>query len=294
MTRSRPHSSHGHAGVAVVDRSRLQCRFGLRTMLAVLSTFSLIAASIAQWRNDRLERRRIVDAIVESGGKVTFHPPSSWWQTNGIVRTLIGDEILSQPAEVHTIGLEWPKSTIKGLALLTTVKELRLEMSGIDDLDLTQLRDLKMLETVHLCGCAVSGSGFANWRSRRSLRYLALSEGDLNEVGLASIAEMTELRDLLLPNMALSDDDAWCFDRLAQLELICVDGNCLTEVGLARIVAGKPKLRCVYCCDNVISDRILDSAGNLRQLQHLLLTDNRISDEGLGELRTRLPNTRIP
>ena len=151
------------------------------------------------------------------------------------------------------------------LGVLTSLRELSLWDSAVDDAVWKHIRSLNKLASLDLSGTQVSSRGLQGLQSFPRLKSLELRQTSIGDAGLEYIGKV---------------------ETLEELNLL---GTRVTGLGLAHLAKLK-KLRQLCVVDTATSDDGLRSVGKLASLQWLELEGTRITNGGMAHLRglTRL------
>jgi hypothetical protein len=148
-----------------------------------------------------------------------------------------------------------PKAT--GLGLLTSLRELVIELEGFGDEAAPQLASLVALERLDLGGTAISDEGLehlapltrlvrlglhhtrvtkhglAHLAGMRALEVLELDHTDVVDEGVAHLASLTSLRELRLDHTLITDAALPHLLALVQLERLNLANTVVTREGVA-------------------------------------------------------------
>jgi hypothetical protein len=240
-------------------------------MLAILA----LGLCLGYWVNRAHEQRRAVAAVKAWGGWVHYAdefamgpvnvPQGSYlWKPSwgtltpgkgplwpGWLRRWLGDEYLRDLVHVSLfVDVQNGMATAPGL-----------DKSPVDD----------MLQALG---------------SQSGVRTLQLGGNTVTEKGLASVARMTDLRELVIWWASGIDDAAVAhLGRLPRLQLLDIGNSSITDDGLAHLVK-LPNLQSLGIEGRKFTDRSLKLLTRAKRLKsvHLRSDESEISDDGLAAL----------
>ena len=151
------------------------------------------------------------------------------------------------------------------------------------DSELKRLDGLANLENLTLEHTSITGVGFADVRSLRSLDWLVLHESPISDEGLGNLAHLATVTHLSIGRSAITNRG---LSRLAGLQNLCVLGLAGTEVDDDAIehIARLPRLQEVYMEHSRVKGLTLDRLTALPGLQKLDLKGCPLSDDALSQL----------
>jgi hypothetical protein len=91
---------------------------------------------------------------------------------------------------------------------------------------------------------------------------------------------------------AFGDEDVTHLKKLSKLEVLCLHGTQVTDLGLAHLKR-MSKLRLLHLDHAQITDNGLKHLDGFAKLETLWLTHTQVTDEGIQELQEALPNCEI-
>jgi hypothetical protein len=287
-------------------RKRRWLRFSVRTMMIAV----LVAAVALSWPIRRANiQRRAVAALKKAPGKVYIaydfeydgnwrvkHNASPW--APAWLRRLLGDEFFQ---EVDTVAVQSPASD-ETMEILGEFPRLRLlhlrDCSGIVD-GLVQLRGMRNLETLELCGPSITDAKLAILSEMKHLRVLELNDTSVTDAGLTHVAAQPALQSLMIrgregraarlagPSVARVTDAGLVhltgLHRLRLLEISTAPG--ITDLAPLDPSRNLPELRVLQLHDTGVTDAGLAPIAGNTALVSLNLRSARITDAGLAHLR---------
>ena len=221
---------------------------------------------------------------------------------------------VKQLTGLEALSLAYTETIESGLEDIVGLKKLRyLYLPGhIRAEELAYLSKLPSLEFLHITGPMVTddkmvhigevpslmylrltgsdvGTGLAHLKGLKSLRYLDLggnSSYDINE-GLSHLADLTEMRDLILQNTYLSDTGLAVIKKMAKLEELDLRNTRTGDAGLKHL-RGLTKLKKLNLRKNPATNEITNAGINhlkdLKSLEELILPYTGMTDVCLSDL----------
>lgn len=213
---------------------RRYLRFGLRTLLAVVTACAIVGG---WWAEQAHRRRMAIRTIQNAGGAV-----QSEYDERSLIRIYLcpTDTSAEQPMLRRTplIHRTWREQllgdrlrminfsedqplTSEALAAVATIHEVRhlqLDLTNLTDEGLAELAGLRRLETLQLRGTRITDRSAAVLAGFQELQWLELDD--------------TQLTDAAAPHLA----------KLQKLEVLRIQGTRLTDRGFAQL-AGLKNLR---------------------------------------------------
>lgn len=171
-----------------------------------------------------------------------------------------------------------PLSTLRKLLFL------KLTSTNANDATLVHLKDLNELKGLLVWGCfEVSDAGAAHLKGLTKLEKLQLY-GKITEAGVASLTNLTAIKDLTLPDKALTDNSLQALKTLTHMETLSI-GNEVTDKGLA-LLADKAALSNLTISGGKVTDEGLMHLSKLANLKELTLWNTTIQGRGFSHLAT--------
>ena len=228
---------------------------------------------------------------------------------------------------LETLNLSRTQVTGNGaghLAALTNLKELLLDdtptndeaISAIKNLPLRVLRlphaqvtnaamavigEMTTLEELNISYTAITGAAFAKAKLT-NLRILGVGETNFGVDGLIQIKRFKNLEELGMYRAQLHMDDgnlkfdpkADVFKGLPKLRKLNVGANGISDIGVARFIAGAKELEELHLALNSISDRGLAELLKCPKLQSVELTGTKVSGTGILALKAAVAKQKRP
>ena len=201
---------------------------------------------------------------------------------------------LTSLQELDVRGTTINDEGLAGLSSLTSLQELDVRGTTINDEGLAGLsRSLSALTQLSLCHCkSISGSGFASLSSLTSLQELHVGVTAINDEGLAGLSRsLPALTKLDLYRCApISSAGFACLSSLTTLQELDVGGTKIEDKELAGLSGSLPALTNLdlSCCHS-ISGSGFACLSSLTSLQTLDVGGTKIEDEGFAGLLRSLP-----
>ena len=192
--------------------------------------------------------------LLTTGG--SFMTRCAWMLCFGAaIFTLAGCQDPSPPREIVSIeGSSQPRAGERGeraepdwSEAVSAVRrgdsvEIRLQ-APIDDNQLADLAGLTGLRRLNLPRSQISDSGLARLPDLTpALELLRLGSPRIGDAGLASIAELKQLRFLHLIDSPVTDEGLAHLRRMTWLESFYLDGGQATDAGLSELIKALPNL----------------------------------------------------
>ena len=144
-----------------------------------------------------------------------------------------------QTVEVSFRGTTVDESFLTALAKLPRLKSLVLTESGVTDENLKNIGSLKTLRNLDLRGCKTSNAGIAALSGLTDLQALRLNGKNgattVDDTGLASVAQLTNLKVLLLDHLWIGDAGLKHLAPLKNLEELYLASTMTSDAGLEAI-----------------------------------------------------------
>ncbi|HEX4454907.1 MAG TPA: DUF6714 family protein [Kofleriaceae bacterium] len=156
-----------------------------------------------------------------------------------------------------------------------TIERVSLSNTKVTDTELVALRELPALRELDLGGTAITDAGLAEVGAATTLEILDLSRCKcLTAVGLAHLANLQQLAELIVPNCELDDTAVQALAPLHLRRLEATHARRVTDVGWAALDVSRLERLDMYGVDatDPLLARIGD-AGRLRKLTAKLVTD---------------------
>jgi beta-lactamase regulating signal transducer with metallopeptidase domain/Leucine-rich repeat (LRR) protein len=144
----------------------------------------------------------------------------------------IGD--LPQMRELSLWIQGWDGKGLEHLAKLPKLEQLALSHSKLlDDAALAPLVALTGLKSLELNGASIEGHGLAPFTTLKRLESLALSDNPIDDAGAAAVARLTSIQQLDLSNTQLTDEGLRTLAAdLPGLTNLTLNGTKVTDGGL--------------------------------------------------------------
>ena len=121
--------------------------------------------------------------------------------------------------------------------------EIRLNSTPIEDAQLADLAGLTELRRINLPRSQISDQGLERIvQEVPLLEQLRLGSPQITDVGLASIAQLKQLRFLHLIDVPLTDAGLKHLEQMTWLESFYLDGGNVTDAGLSALIEALPEL----------------------------------------------------
>jgi internalin A len=221
-------------------------------------------------------------------------------------------ELLTALPNLHDVIIQSPQVTDEGVAHLPRLKavesfsffanervtgkgweiigkwhglrEVSFRACNFRDDDVSKLRPLTNLRSLHLNGTNITDSGLEGISQLASLEGFNLSFTNVSDSGLRHLAQLTNLQWLNLSYTKAAGTGLTQLSNLPKLESLNLRGSNVTDNDLAHIAAIK-NLKGLDLSDTEITDAGLAHLRNLKNLESLDLARTNVSDAGLQYLK---------
>lgn len=209
------------------------------------------------------------------------------------------------------------ESSLKDLRGLSTLRFVSLSRLKDPSDAIAALKDLPVLEQIHLSGCTVGDSDFKDMGILPSVKELDLYDNiirntsleylsqlpnleslrlygydvRISEAGIQNLSLARSLTTLDLSRTTITDSALAHFPSLQQLESLSlrevpIDSGC---THLTRL----PNLKTLDLCNTLVTDETLESFQPNKTLGYLELAHTLVSESGIQRLQERMPDTKI-
>ena len=175
------------------------------------------------------------------------------------------------------------KVTVRGLAALRGLKhldELHFSRAAWEMGD-QEFVDLAAEGLLHTYPVLYGASGKHTERDDGVVRALFFSE-KIGDKGLAAMASLRNLRELMLPGSQISDNGMKIVAGFKRLESLVANNTGITDAGLMNL--GALKLRALALGNTQVTDEGLKTVSSFRRLDWLVLNQTKITDDGVAHL----------
>lgn len=173
-------------------------------------------------------------------------------------------------SSVRLTSLPLDPSDVTALAQFKPMTFLQLAGTGTGDPQVAGLASTTSLVTLHWFNFATAGHDLGGLAAARSLRHLALTDGNVTDDGLRQVATLPQIETLLLDGTAgITDDGVSALSTMKQLRTLRLNRTPVTDAALTRLAA-------------------------LRRLESLDLTGcTAVTPEAVSALRKSLPKCKV-
>jgi hypothetical protein len=286
-------ASQRTSGALVWQSIRKHLRFGLRTLLVVVTVLALGLG----WLVRRVERQRAAVAQIErSGGHVVFAheyahrqaqlkagtfgrnspqapPPGPPWLRRWLSPHYFQqvENVYLHPSEAGD-GAAWPLSDLPG------AKCLLLSGGRVGEPQLRSIGEARSLEELHLINCELDERGIGHLANLHKLRHIDIELGSFTAkgfqqlcqiphvtnltllgtktepAGFASLPSFRKLRWLDVLNVEMRDEHVDSIAKMPGLEFVRLLGTAITSDGIERLRSQRPKLEITFIEEKVAAD----------------------------------------
>ncbi len=271
-------------------------RFGIRTLLVVMTIAALLTATALRLRNKGIARQHLVSWEYRSLGLADFDSyeshsepfKASWLRSientlagggneNNIIaaafKSPIGDdkirEIISLFPEIKIVRIDHKCANPTSISYLSRLPKLNILVIVDGQIDLATMKAIGRLpqhpettfQNIHL------DDDFLGNAVQSGIRLCSVYSptSSVSDIGLQSVSQLKLLSSLSLKNCSVSSE------------------------GL-RALQNHPSLRAVYLTNCPVGDEIIPLLATLPQLNQLSLEGTKISDDGIKSLLTIAPS----
>ena len=247
--------------------NRRWLQFSLRTFVVVITLF---AAWLGYVSFRAREQQAAVARIKELGGIVQYDyqmPPSAEPSPPGWpwLRRLVGDEYFQDVAFV------------------------KLDETSVSDADLPLISKLRRTKTLSLNRTDVSDEGLVSIRGMTELNYLGLMKTKVTSKGIRSLSLPRNGCILVLEGTSVGDE---ALSNLTGCSHLALASTRITSEGIKGLEDSKT-LHDLSVMGTAVDDAAVPSLVKIKTLTWLIVSDTKISGEGLFTLRNALPKCQI-
>ncbi|MEQ8790271.1 MAG: hypothetical protein RIC55_28505 [Pirellulaceae bacterium] len=198
-----------------------------------------------------------------------------------------------------------------------SIAQIKLDGVPGGKLNRLQQRALRQYEVLVIAGGKVDDDDVAFLSELRDLRHLDLRYTRIGDAGLAHLKNLSQLRKLMLSGTRLSDDGLTVLPRLEELRVVYLSSTGVSDRGLAHLAqlehleeinlsqckgvtdSGMNALRKSKSLTQLnltgtrVGDAGLKTLAAMPQLKELYLHGTLVTEQGVKQLRTSLPDCRV-
>ncbi len=131
---------------------------------------------------------------------------------------------------------------LKQLTALTSLEQLRIRGSDIDDDALVQLAEIKSLRVLNLPQGTFSDQGLAHLQGLTHLEQLRFGSPRVTSDGMKTVVKLPALKRLHLIQVPITDEGLRELANMEQLESLYIDGAKLSDAAFDELFQKRPKL----------------------------------------------------
>lgn len=246
--------------------------------------------SIAEFglANTLLPKGPLVREIESSGSSVqaaVLVVAESGWPEDEPITHLVCSEDRYDRAYPDRLG----EGDFKLIGTLTSLEDLNLMGTRIDDAGLKHLVNLKSLKRLNVSHCDwISPDGFAMLAEFPELEVLDVSYTNFGDAGAEAVGQLTKLQNLDTTQTKLTSRGLRQLSGLRELTRLSIGRTLVTDAGMQGL-KGLPKLREFYASGTAISDKSIPVLSTFKALYRKNLQFTAVTDDGLEQLRAALP-----
>lgn len=182
---------------------------------------------------------------------------------------------------------------LKALLPVTTIEELYLSNTLIDDSTLEVLAKFPSLRKVRLSQTQISNDGLKFLTACKTLEELDLSQNSLlSDDGLVHVGQITSLKKLNLWRVGVGNAGIAHLAPLTKLEWLNLDNTQLSDDGLTALKDMKA-LTFLHIGSTSVSDAGLPHLYTITALKDLKASRTSVTEAGVATLKEKLPNTDV-
>ena len=277
-------------------------RFRLRTLLILVMVFA-VGFGIVTKR--AVDQRKAVEVVRKYGGEIGYRhyfttrgrdPLAERWAPRWLCE-LLGEHYFVTVVEVE-LG-NWAHLKKRGGEPIENIRP--------DEIAL--VINLPALKKLQLADVPITDAMLKDIGRLKNLEWLGLEGSKITDAGLSHLSGLPQLKNLVLGSVnaeprvrsttAITDAGLLHLKNLKILELLSLNGTCVTDKGLSEIVS-LPELWGLFLAETRVTDAGLVSLQRAQKLTDVSLQNTAITDEGLRALSClpnlyglNLSNTRI-
>jgi len=288
----------------MIDDAPLQHLLGLQRLGSVLLNETSITddglatlGKINTLRNLDLRGCQLSNAGIEHlGGLTNLRALRLSGESGATTVDDAGMATVAKMTSLKALFLDFLWISEEGLALLQNNKqleELYLAKTLVGDEALALLNQFPKLKKLRISQNQITDDGLAPLAKVPHLEMLDLSENSqVFDGGLMHLSKMTQLKNLNLWRVAITDVGVKHLADLTNMESLNLDNTQLTDEGMPALV-GMKKLTFLHLGSTAITDAGLVHLEGLQALKDLKLTRTAVTAEASEQLGKKLTNTKI-
>jgi len=266
--------------LAKSSRPRRWLQFGVRSMLVATLLACLVFAWMAFRSRSGRQQRTAAIALQQRGASLQF------------------DRRLDNDSRFLTSATDGPVGAFADM-FAPNVERVQADDKPLTDADLVNLRGLRRLDSLELCGTKITDAGLQHLRHVPQLSNLQLSKTAITDAGLVHLKAVPRLEVLLLDGTQITDAGLVHVGTLRHLRVLDLSNTAVGDAGLAHLQSLK-QLYFLQLNDTRVTDAGLAHLQPLELLEDLGLNDTRVTGEGFAALdglkrlvRLYLNNTQL-
>lgn len=170
---------------------------------------------------------------------------------------------------------------LRHIGSLTSLEELELTNSAVNDEGLEAVKGLVHLHRLDLTRTRVTDEGLAHLADLPELEELRLAGTHVGDAGMRHLERLKKLRRLDLSTTSVTAVGVAAVSRISSLEQVCFPGRALTDESLPRL-AGLPHLFKISPFKSMtLTDAGLRLLPEMRTLDELRLTAPKVTDAAM-------------
>jgi hypothetical protein len=257
--------------------TRRWCQFSLRSLLLVTL---VICAWLGRHCHNARRQQDSVAAIARLGGWVYY----DYQLANGRIDPKAESWV---PGSLRSaLGVDFFHSVVEMNMVYSREGDRADASQRRSDEAISHLKGLPHLEGLYLCDIQVTDEGLKEvGRLRRLERLYMWDARRVSDAGIAHLKNLKTLRQVHCSDSRIGDESLRVLGRLPRLEKLSLQGNNLTDEGLAHLKGlSQLKRLTVGLGKTKITDAGLAHLANLKNLQQLGLQRTDVTSDGLKHL----------
>ena len=188
-----------------------------------------VATGAWHFRSIDAQDKRLAQAIKAAGGDIGYRFSGPEWTPQNIRDNASFLEVVNS---VDLSGQEVADSLLQDVAKLTSITELILDRTGLNNRQLGLLRSVKTLKRLSLNDTQITDLGLAHLSSLNRLESLDLRHTSMSDEGLRHVVKLAKLKELVLGDTRVTDEGLALLQNLRHLEILDLRHTQVTDGGL--------------------------------------------------------------
>ena len=197
----------------------------------LIAVFLVVTVASCAWYFHSVDAqdKRLAQAIKAGGGDVGYRFSGPEWTPQNFRDSAPFLEVVNA---VDLSGQEVADDLLQEVTRLTSITELILDRTGLNNRQLGLLRSLRTLKRLSLNDTAITDIGLAHLSSLNRLESLDLRHTATSDEGLRQVVKLVRLKELILGDTKVTDEGLGLLQNLRQLEILDLRHTQVTDAGL--------------------------------------------------------------